>query len=548
MHRFVVALIIVAIAGCASSHRPPPSEGPRAPLFNDLGSYHRPITTRSPLAQRYFDQGFILTYGFNHAEAGRAFRQATQLDPDCAMCWWGVALVLGPNINLPMNASDAPAAYDASRRALALAPQVSDNERAYIEALVKRYPSASAGDRSAADAAYAGAMRDVTQRFPDDLDAAALAAEAAMDLHPWDFWNEDGTPQPWTPEILQTIESVLQRDPQHPGAIHFYIHATEASPDPGRAAAYADRLGGLAPGAGHLVHMPSHTYIRIGRYHDAVLANIRATQADNSYVTQCRAQGVYPLAYVPHNHHFLFTAASMEGWSAKAIEAAKATDAHTQHDAMRDPELALLQPFSVMPLFAYVRFGKWDEILATPAPAGDLLYPNGIWHYARGRAFAARGDFEAASGELGDVRQLAARKEAQEPVVGAFNSFADVLNVAADVLDGEIAAAQHEYGRAIVALRRAVAREDALHYQEPPDWQYPARHSLGAVLLAAGRPREAEAVYREDLKRNPDNGWALFGLMQSLEAQGKTREAAATGRRFEAAWQHADVVLTASRI
>jgi tetratricopeptide (TPR) repeat protein len=542
----IVALVLASAMGCAAAKKEAVVEK-RAPLFDDLGSHHQEVTTSSELAQRYFDQGLILSYAFNHAEAARSFREATRLDPDCAMCWWGVALVMGPNINAPMDAKDAAEARAASGKAVAAAEKASERERAYARALAQRYADEAPEKRAALDAAYADAMRDVVRRFPDDLDATALLAEALMDLHPWDFWLPDGTPQPWTAEILSTIESVLERDPDHIGAIHFYIHATEASKNPEKAAPYADRLADLVPGAGHLVHMPAHTYIRMGRYHDAALTNIRATAADDSYVTQCRAQGLYPLVYVPHNHHFLSAAATMEGWSAKAIEAALGTDAKTHHELMGEPGLGALQHYSLIPLYVYVRFGRWDDILAHPAPPADLFYPTGIWHYARGRAFVGKGQLADAQRELTVLAAIAKRPDLEKVTIWDINSAATLLQIAEKVLAGEIAAGEGDFAAAVRLLREGVRIEDSLRYQEPSDWMYPVRHSLGAVLLEAGRAREAEAVYREDLEINPDNGWALFGLMQSLEAQGKTAEAARVKERFDLAWAHADVELAASR-
>ena len=544
--RTLLICLMFGAAACASMRKP--AEKPtRAPLFSDLGNHHHAITARSELAQRYFDQGLTLSYGFNHAEGARSFREATHIDPDCAMCYWGLALVLGPNINMPMDPGEVSTAYEASQKALSLADKVSANERAYIEAITKRYAAEASEDREPLDAAYAEAMCAVAHAYPDDLDAATLCAEAMMDCHPWDYWHRDGRPQPWTEEIVSTLESVLARDPNHPGAIHFYIHATEASRDPGRAAPYADRLGDLVPGAGHLVHTPSHTYIRVGRYHDASVVNMRAAQADQSYVSQCRAQGVYPLAYVPHNHHFLAVAASMEGWSAKAIEAALMTDAKTQHELMGEPGLAALQHYSLVPLYIYVRFGKWDEILAHPAPPAEYLYPTGIWHYARGRALVGKGALPDAERELSALRTIAANKEMEKITLFDVNSAASLLRVATEVLAGEIEARRHRWNAAIRHLHAAVRREDALRYQEPEDWQYPTRHSLGAVLIEAGRPGEAERVYREDLTQNPENGWALYGLMESLRAQGKTAAAAKVEERFRKAWANADVTITASR-
>lgn len=543
---FLVANAL-AVSGCAAKASKPAAIERQAPLFGDLGNLHHPISTKSEEAQRYFDQGLTLSYGFNHAEAERSFREATRHDPQCAMCYWGVALVLGPNINAPMDPADVPEAYRASRKAVELADHASEKERAYIQALAKRYSENPPENRAPLDQAYADAMRDVAQQYPDDLDAVALFVEALMDLHPWDYWNKDGTPQPWTPEITSHLETILARDPNHIGGIHFYIHAVEASTQPERAEPYADRLGALVPGAGHLVHMPSHTYIRVGRYHDAALANIDATQADNSYVTQCRAQGLYPLAYVPHNHHFLWAAASMEGWRAKAVEAALETDKVTHHEMMAEPGMGALQHYSLIPLYAYVRFGMWDEILAYRTPPENLLYPTGIWHYARGRAFVGRGRLDDARKELMAVREIAQNKDLEKVTIWDINSAASLLEIAQHVLAGEIDAKDRNYKDAIEHLRKGVRLEDELRYTEPADWQYPVRQSLGAVLLEAGRPREAEIVYLEDLQRNPENGWSLFGLMRSLEAQGREAEATDVEERFEKAWARADVQLTASR-
>ena len=547
-HALASLLGAFLVCGGAPAAEPPPRGGAaerRAPLFNDLGRYHHKVATKSKQAQRYFDQGLILAYGFNHREAGRSFREAARLDPQCAMCWWGAALVLGPNYNAPMSPEEVRDAWDLVQRARAAAPGASERDRAYVEALGKRYAESPPADRRPLDEAYAGAMREVARRFPDDPDAAALFAESLMNLHPWDLYDAGGEPRPWTPEILATLEGVLARNPEHPGAIHFYIHATEASKEPARAEKHADKLGRLAPGSGHLVHMPSHTYIRIGRYLDAVRANEAATRADDSYVTQCRAQGLYPLAYVPHNHHFLWASASMLGDSATAIRAARATNDRTHHELMA--EFGTLQHYSLIPLFAFVRFGKWDEILAAPAPPASLPYATGVWHYVRGLAHARSGRLEPAAEELSALKRALLRPEIEKVTLWDINSASDVLGIAQEVLAGEINAARGRYDRAERQLRRAARLEDALRYQEPSDWHFPVRHALGAVLLEAGRPAEAEDVYREDLKANPENGWSLHGLMKSLQAQGNDGEAAAARARFERAWKHADVELTASR-
>lgn len=517
-----------------------------ARLFDNLGNYHYPISTANPLAQRYFDQGLILAYGFNHTEAGRSFREAARLDPNCAMCYWGVALVLGPNINAPMEESAASQAWEAIQKAIALSQSASEKERAYIQALAKRYSPEPGKDRAKLDLAYADAMREVAQRYPDDLDGATLFAEALMDTTPWDYWEDSGEPKPQGLEIMKALESVLERNPNHPGALHLYIHAVEKErPELGIGA--ADRLQNLVPGSGHLVHMPSHIYIRVGRYHDAAAANQKAIAADETYSASCHPQGIYPLAYMPHNHHFLWFAALMEGNSKIAMQAASQT-AKVEPKLLRQPELAgTLQHFYTIPFYTLTRFGRWDEILATPAPDGDLKYATGIWHYARGMAFTAKGQIAGASRELEQLRAIAADPALAELKIWGSNSTASLLEIATEVLAGELAAKQGNSQEAIALLQTAVKREDALIYTEPADWYHPARQFLGAALLEAGHPAQAEQVYREELNIYPENGWSLYGLAQSLQAQGKTEQAKAVRARFEKAWQYADVAIATSR-
>ncbi len=519
-------------------------EGQIAPRLQNLGDYKHPVTTSSPRAQLFFDQGLTLTFGFNHREAARSFREVARLDPDCAMAYWGQALVLGPNINMPMPPSAEPQAYELIQKAVALKAKASERERAYIDALAKRYSNEDKPDRKALDRAYAEAARQLSERYPDDLDAATLYAEALMDLRPWNYWTKDGRPYPGTLKIVSVLESVLERNPNHPLGIHLYIHAVEAV-KPELAEAGADRLGKLAPGAGHLVHMPSHIYRRLGRYADASEANVQAIAADEDYITQCRAQGIYPLGYYPHNIHFLWDAASMEGRSEVAIDAARKVASKLSAEKLR--EMPMLNSFAVVPLFAYTRFGKWEEILQEPRPADDLLFLAGIWHYARGLAFTATGRLGAAATELESLDKIAADKSLQELALFSPNPGAPIIKIAAEVLAGRLAAKRGETEKAIAHLHRAVLLEDALVYTEPADWHYPVRQSLGAVLLQAGRAAEAETVYWEDLRRNPENGWSLFGLMKSLEAQGKTEQAEEIEQRFRKAWIRANVTLTASR-
>jgi tetratricopeptide (TPR) repeat protein len=515
----------------------PVAASARAPLFADLGRYSHPISTRVPEAQRYFDQGLILGWGFNHAEAERSFREAARLDPDCAMCWWGVAWVLGPNINAAMEAASAEPAWQAVQKAVSLARKAPAREAAYVRALSKRYAAAPPKDRKPLDRAFADAMRELVRQHPDDLDAATIFAESLLDLAPWNQWNRDGTPTEWTPETLRTLEGVLSRNPEHPGAIHLYIHAVEASKDPGRAEKYADRLPDLVPGAGHLVHMPSHIQIRTGRYAEVIALNERASRADDSYIAQCHAQGVYPLGYVNHNVHMGWAGAIMIGSRDKATELAHRLHGRMEHAPVRDPGMGTLQHYSAIPLWTRVRFGEWDAILAEPAPAADLAYPNAIWRWARGMAYAARRETDAARAELAKIREIQAAGGLDPVTIWEINKGVDLVEIAALQLEGHIAARTGAIDRAVASLTKAVEREEALNYNEPPDWYPPVRPDLGAVLLQAGRAKEAEAVYRKDLETNPENGWSLHGLSRSLTAQGRSKEAADVQARFTRVWQ-----------
>lgn len=540
---FIPGFLILFMSACAT----PPKGKPIAPLLEGMGDHRHPISTEDPMAQRYFDQGLTLAWAFNHAEAERSFHEAARRDPGCALCWWGVALVLGPNINAAMEDAAVPKAYEAIQKALALADQASAKERAYILALAERYGEKLVADRSELDRAYAKAMGEVAKQYPEDMDAATLYAEALMDLHPWDYWTKDGKAQAWTPEILTTVEKVMERAPLHPGANHLYIHAMEASPHPERALASADRLRDLVPGAGHLVHMPAHIYIRTGRYHQAALANERATQVDRAYLDQVKAQGIYPLGYVPHNHHFILASAALEGRSQRAIEAAQHLAQHQDPQLMRQPGYGTLQHYWIMPLYTQVRFGQWEEILKAPKPDEELLYPTGAWHYARGMALVRQDELEAAARELTAVAALAEDPRLEEVTLWDINTTSQVLRIAREVLAGELDAARGALDQAIAHLEKGVALEDELRYTEPSDWHASVRQYLGAVLLKASRPAQAEKVYREDLYRNPENGWSLFGLAQSLRAQGKEEEALEIEQRFDQAWALADVELTSSR-
>ena len=522
-----------------------PQPGQIAPLLQGLGDHHHPVTTRSPRTQRFFDQGLRLKFAFNHPEAVRAFREAARLDPNCAMAYWGLALVRGPNINASMEEDSHREAYQAIQKALSLKSQVSEVERAYIEALSKRYSNEKGADRKALDRAYAGAMRELSKRYPDDADAATLYAAALMNLRPWNYWGRDGRPYAGTMEFVSTLESVLEREPLHPGANHYYIHAVEATATPQRALRSAERLGKLMPGAGHLVHMPAHIYLRVGRYAAASESNVRAIEADEDYITQCRVQSLYPLQYYPHNIHFLWASATMEGRSAVAIRSARQV-ASKVPPVNAKGLLPFGKVFPLIPLFALTRFGQWEAILTEPVPPPITPLATGLWHYARGMAFTRTGKFEEASGELEKLSAILQDSTAVNSPVGSTTA-ANILRIATEVLAGELAAEQDEVEKALGHLHAAVLLEDSLPYTEPADWHYPVRQSLGAVLLKAGRAVEAEVVYWEDLRRNPENGWSLFGLAQSLRAQGKDEEAGEVEKRFQKAWARADVTLTSSR-
>jgi tetratricopeptide (TPR) repeat protein len=563
MPRYAVPLLVVIafVAGfaCTAAKMAPPApepakagEAPPAPigatLLEGLGSYQRTITTARPEAQRWFDQGLMLSYGFNHDAAERSFLKATEIDPDCAMCWWGAALVLGPHVNATMDPGNNAKAWMRLQKAIALAPRVDLWEQAFIEALAARYAEQPPEDRSGLDRAYANAMNALVKKLPDDLDAATLYAESMMDLAPWNYYDAKGRPKGNTAEIVATLESVMARNADHPGALHLYIHAVEASAKVARGVAAADRLRELVPGSGHLVHMPAHIYTRVGRYHDAAVANQQAIKSDDIYLATCRpAPGVYPLGYVPHNHHFLWWASSMEGASATALAAAEETAKRAYlPDLIKAPGFEFLQDFWVTPLKAKVQFGKWDEIVATPKPADDMPYPVAIWSFAQGMAAVAQKRPDEAQAHLAVLAKAAADPMFEKYMVGPQHSLSRTLKVAERVLAGELAAARQDAKGAIAALEQAVALEDANPYFEPPLWHQPVRHALGARLLAAGKPARAEKVYRQDLRHNPDNGWALRGLAQSLKAQGKHKQAAIVEEQHRKAWQHADVQLTAS--
>lgn len=519
----------------------PGPNGEIAPRLQNLGVHTFAVSTKNADAQRFFNQGMNLAYAFNHAEARRAFREAARLDPDLAMAHWGQALVLGPNINALMESSEEPHALEHVTQAMAMRAEASPREQALIEALAKRY-TGDAAHRTTNDKAYAEAMREVHQRFPDDLDIAMLYVESMMDLRPWGYWMPDGQPHQGTAEIVALTEEVMRRSPKHPAALHLYIHLMEAH-HADKAEAAADALLPLLPAAGHMVHMPSHIYQRVGRYSDAMRSNELAILADEDYITQCRAQGLYPMGYYPHNIHFLWFAATFDGQSARALDAARKVAAKVDDETLK--AVPITAGFRVVPYLALTRFGKWDEMLRQPEPPANAFL-RGTWHYARGIALVAKGQLDAAGSELAKLNALLPDPFLDGPLFSP-NIGRNVLAIAPVVLSAEIAAGRGDHDKAIALAEKAVRMEDALVYTEPSEWHYPPRHLLGALLLAAGRPAEAETVYWEDLRRNRDNGWALFGLTQALKAQKKDDLAAVAEARFKKAWERADIVLTGSR-
>lgn len=535
-----ISLLLCLLAACSSRPAQAPPVALAGPQFSGLGDHSRIVSTTNPAAQRAFDQGLAFLFAFNHDEAIRSFQHATDHDPDCAMAWWGIALANGPHINNPVLPEDrARAAWEALQRAVALSHQATEVERDLIAALRSRYADPPPADRAPLDAAYAVSMRTLWQQHPHDSDIGALFAEAMMDLRPWDLWTATGQPQPGTEEIVTTLEQVIASDPRHPLALHLYIHAVEASPDPGRAAVAADRLRDLQPGLGHLVHMPSHIDVRLGHWQKAIDANTKAMAADRAYRALAPRQGFYGL-YMAHDNHMLAFAAMMNGQRSVALRAIDTLIEDMPAQWAEDYSV-IADGYKVMPLEVRIRFGLWDEVLAAADFPELFPFARAMRHYARGVALAATGDAVAARAEQ---REFLARK-AVVPVAAFFgnNKSADLLAVAEDVLEGEILYREGKAEAAFAALRRAVSREDVLRYDEPPSWILPARHALGALLLKSGRARKAEAVFAEDLARLPNNGWGLFGLARSLERQGRNAEAQPVWTRFREVWAGSEVEL-----
>ena len=521
----------------------------KAPLFEGMDVIDYPISTKNPEAQKYFNQGLALAYGFNHAEAARSFYYATKLDPECAMCFWGFAYVLGPNYNAGMEPDNYERAYKAIQQALKLQDKVSEKEKALINALAKRYVVKPVEDRSKLDIAYSNAMKDVNARFPEDININALYAESVMDLHPWDLYEKNGAPKPWTPEIVSLLEKILKKDPKHIGANHFYIHAVEASSTPERANASAKFFDdGNASSFGHLVHMPSHIYIRTGEYHKGTLTNLNAVKVDSNYVTMCHAQGAYPLAYYPHNYHFLAGTATLEGNSKWAMFGANETSNHVHPKTMIEPGWSTLQHYYVIPYFVAVKFGKWDDILKMKLVSDTLKYPAAVSHYSRGMAYLGKGNFTKAKGEFVRLEVLSYDKSLEKMTIWEINSMHDIVEIATKVLKAEILASERNYTQSILLLQKAVAIEDALNYNEPPDWFFSVRHHLGAIQIEAGKYNDAIKTYEEDLKRLPKNGWAYHGLKLAYEKLNNKAKVREMEQLIAKSWATADIKISTSRI
>ncbi|TGV00423.1 tetratricopeptide repeat protein [Flavivirga rizhaonensis] len=515
-----------------------------APLLEGYDAVNYPITTQNALVQRYFNQGMTLAYGFNHAEAARSFYYATKLDPSCAMAFWGYAYVLGPNYNAGMEDDNYERAYEAIQKAKTLSKNATEKERQFINAMALRYAPEPPEDRTALDAKYSEAMKVLYDQYPEDTEISALYAESLMNLHPWDLNEKNGTEKPWTIEIVALLEKLIAQNPKHPGAHHFYIHAVEASRTPERsnisAKAFDDRL---VPGSGHLLHMPSHTYIRTGEYHKGTLSNIAAVEADSAYVTTCHAQGAYPLAYYPHNYHFMAATATLEGNSHWAMIGANKVSEHVHPEIMKQPGWGTLQHYYTIPYYVAVKFKKWDTVLNMKLETYDLKYPKAIRHYAEGMAHLGKGDLEKAKTKLLELETLAKDETLREVTVWDINSVYELVKIAEKVLKAEILAQEGDLKASIVLLKEAVTMEDALNYNEPPDWFFSIRHHLGRIYTLNGQKRLAIELYLEDLDRLPKNGWAYHGIKTAYEALNDKEKTEHYEALFKESWKHADFEL-----
>jgi tetratricopeptide (TPR) repeat protein len=536
MKYLTFAVLAVLLCGLVWAQDHPMHEPSRAvTIMTGLGDLHHPVSTKNAEAQQFFDQGLRLIYAFNHDEAARSFAHAAELDPKLAMAYWGVAEAVGPNYNDPASDDRFLQAHEAIQKAVDLSANASASEQAYIQAMAKRFPANPKVDRRKAAEEYHDAMREVAKKYPDDLDAATLFAESGMTLHPWGLWHHDGTPEAGTEEIVATLESVIKRDPNHMGAVHYYIHAVEASPSPERALAGANRLAALAPSAGHIVHMPAHVYIRTGDYEAAVKTNQEAAAVDRDYIKASGAQGIYPMMYYSHNLHFIAMCSAMNGDYA---EAKKNADLLASHVGPAVKMMPPLEGFMTIPMAVDVRFRKWDDILSMAQPDPAMKITTVFWHFARGMALAGKGRVSEAEAEYKVVSD--AEKATSPDVVFAMpinNKAKDIMKIAESVLGAKIAMAKKDNAGAIAMLREAVAIQDSLKYGEPPDWFFPVRESLGAALLMNGDMAGAEKTFRDDLDRNPRNPRSLFGLQQALKAQGKNYDASFLQKQFDTAWK-----------
>ena len=544
-----VGVLLLAYAlrpACVASqhaHTGTTPAGGAVPVFTGLGGVHHRISTKSAEAQRFFDQGLRLAYAFNHDEAVRSFEKAAAADPKCAMCWWGVGLALGPNINMPMSVDAEVRANKALDRARSLSAHATEAERDYIAALSTRYANPAGEKRAERDSAYADAMRALMKRYPTDDDAAVLCAESLMDLRPWNLWTVGGDPQPGTNEIVSILEGVMKRARNHTGALHLYIHTLEASPHPERAVPAADRLANLTPDAGHLIHMPTHIYLRVGRYDDAERLNARAVKVDRAYIDKWKIDGTYRYMYYPHNIHMRWSALCSQGRSKDAAAAAAELADAVPFDAVR--EMQPMEFFRAPVYLTMVRFGRWDDAIRAPAPPSEFKVTTAVWHYTRGMALAAKGDFAAAAAARNSMAEVVATFP--DGAYFGLNPALPLFRFAVTHLEGEIAARSGKTDEGIAILARAAGMQDSLQYDEPPPWPLHARQSLGAALLAAGRAQDAAKVYEEDLKRFPENGWSLYGLAKATRAQKGAKRVAAADARFKKAWAKSDVVLQESR-
>ncbi|MEH6407596.1 MAG: hypothetical protein V7767_09960 [Leeuwenhoekiella sp.] len=521
----------------------------KAPLFKGLDAINYSITTRSLEAQKYFNQGMVWAYGFNHAEAARSFYYATKLDPDCAMCYFGYAYVLGPNYNAGMENDNYERAYKAIQKAKELAFNTTPKERDFIEVMAIRYTETPPKDRSSLDIAYSKAMKNLYIKYPDDPEISALYAESIMNLHPWDLYEKDGTPKEWTPEITTLLEKLIIKNPKHPGAHHFYIHATEASNNPEKANLSAQVFdNGLVSGSGHLLHMPSHIYIRTGEYHKGTLSNIQAVLADSSYVTTCHAQGAYPLAYYPHNYHFMAATATLEGNSKWAMLGAKKVSEHVHPDLMKEPGWGTLQHYYLIPYYVAVKLGKWDEILNMNLETYDLPYPEAITHYAKGMAYLAKYERKSAKQEMEILYKISKDSTLNEITIWDINTVYPLVEIASKVLKSEILEQENNYDESIQLLKEAVVLEDALNYNEPPDWFFSVRHYLGAAQIESGNYKDAIDTYENDLVKFPQNGWAHHGLKLAYQNLGDKTNENRMDELIKKSWSTADIQIESSRI